>query len=140
MKIRYSVSKNKEGLWVLWKEVETVHAISIRGVYSSPSKSECYKYKKESRYLLMKKFNLSEVKKTVLKIKKDLMYNENVVVKFIVIDQEYIEVLIAINEIDYTVKRIDFVGLFDLISLKDWIELEIDRELKSMLNSYIYRK
>lgn len=88
----------------------------------------------------MKKFNLGEVKKTVLKIKKDLMYNENVVVKFIVIDTEYIEVLIAINEIDYTVKRIDFVGLFDLISLKDWIELEIDRELKSMLNSYIYKK
>lgn len=88
----------------------------------------------------MKKFNLGEVKKTVLKIKKDLMYNENVVVKFIVIDQEYVEVLIAINEIDYTVKRIDFVGLFDLISLKDWIEFEIDSELKSMLNSYIYRK
>lgn len=88
----------------------------------------------------MKKFNLSEVKKTVLKIKKDLMYNENVVVKFIVIDQEYVEVLIAINEIDYTVKRIDFVGLFDLISLKDWIELEIDSELKSMLNSYIYKR
>lgn len=88
----------------------------------------------------MKKFSLGEIKKTVLKIKKDLMYNENVVVKFIVIDTEYIEVLIAINEIDYTVKRIDFVGLFDLISLKDWIELEIDRELKSMLNSYIYRK
>lgn len=88
----------------------------------------------------MKKFSLGEVKKTVLKIKKDLMYNDNVVVKFIVLDQEYVEVLIAINEIDYTVKRIDFVGLFDLISLKDWIELEIDRELKSMLNSYIYKK
>lgn len=88
----------------------------------------------------MKKFNLGEVKKTVLKIKKDLMYNENVVVKFIVIEQEYVEVLIAINEIDYTVKRIDFVGLFSLVSLKDWIELEIDRELKSMLNSYIYKK
>lgn len=87
----------------------------------------------------MKKFNLGEVKKTVLKIKKDLIYNENVVVKFIVIDQEYIEVLIAINEIDYTVKRIDFVGLFDLISLKDCIELEIDSELKSMINSYIYK-
>lgn len=88
----------------------------------------------------MKKFSLGEVKKTVLKIKKDLMYNDNVYVKFIVIDTEYIEVLIAIKEIDYTVKRIDFVGLFDLVSLKDWIELEIDNELKSMLNSYIYRK
>lgn len=88
----------------------------------------------------MKKFNLGEVKKTVLKIKKDLMYNDNVYVKFIVMDTEYIEVLIAIKEIDYTVKRIDFVGLFDLVSLKDWIELEIDSELKSMLNSYIYRK
>lgn len=88
----------------------------------------------------MKKFNLGEVKKTVLKIKKDLMYNENVVVKFIVIDTEYIEVLIAINEIDYTVKRIDFVGLFDLITLKDWIEIEIDSEIKSMLNSYIYKR
>lgn len=88
----------------------------------------------------MKKFSLGEVKKTVLKIKKDLMYNDNVFVKFIVIDTEYIEVLIVIKEIDYTVKRIDFVGLFDLVSLKDWIELEIDSELKSMLNSYIYRK
>ena len=68
------------------------------------------------------------------------MYNDNVTIKFIVIDEEYVEVLIAIKEIDYTVKRIDFIGLFDLISLKDWIELEIDRELKSMLNSYIYRK
>lgn len=88
----------------------------------------------------MKKFNLGEIKKTVLKIKKDLMYNDNVLVKFIVVDTEYVEVLISINEIDYTVKRIDFVGLFDLVSLKDWIELEIDNELKSMLNSYIYRK
>jgi hypothetical protein len=38
------------------------------------------------------------------------------------------------------VKRIDFLGLFDLVSLKDWIELEIDSELKSMLNSYIYKR
>lgn len=88
----------------------------------------------------MKKFSLGEVKKTVLKIKKDLMYNDNVYVKFIVIDPEYVEVLISIKELDYIVKRIDFVGLFDLISLKDWIELEIDRELKSMLNSYIYKR
>ena len=88
----------------------------------------------------MKKFNLGEVKKTVLKIKKDLMYNDNVLVKFIVVDIEYVEVLISIKEIDYTVKRIDFLGLFDLVSLKDWIELEIESELKSMLNSYIYRK
>lgn len=88
----------------------------------------------------MKKFSLGEVKKTVLKIKKDLMYNDNVIVKFIVIDTEYVEVLISINEIDYTVKRIDFLGLFDLVSLKEWIELEIDSELKSMLKYYIYRK
>lgn len=88
----------------------------------------------------MKKFNLGEVKKTVLKIKKDLMYNDNVVVKFIVVDIEYVEVLISIKEIDYSVKRIDFVGLFDLVSLKDWIELEIDSELKTILNNYIYRK
>lgn len=88
----------------------------------------------------MKKFSLGEVKKTVLKIKKDLMYNDNVLVKFIVVDSEYVEVLISIKEIDYTVKRIDFLGLFDLVSIKDWIELEIDIELKSMLNSYIYRK
>lgn len=88
----------------------------------------------------MKKFNLGEVKKTVLKIKKDLMYNDNVIVKFTVIDTEYIEVIILIKEIDYTVKRIDFVGLFDLVSLKEWIELEIDSEIKGMLNSYIYRK
>lgn len=47
MKIRYSISKNKEGLWVVWKEVESKNAISIRGVYSSTSKSECYKYKKK---------------------------------------------------------------------------------------------
>ena len=89
----------------------------------------------------MKKFSLGEIKKTILKIKKkDLMYNDNVLVKFVVIDTEYVEVLISIKEVDYTVKRIDFVGLFDLISIKDWIELEIDRELKSMLNSYIYKK
>ena len=84
---------------------------------------------------------MSQAKKTILKIKKkDLMYNDNVLVKFVVIDTEYVEVLISIKEVDYTVKRIDFVGLFDLISIKDWIELEIDRELKSMLNSYIYKK
>lgn len=47
MKIRYSVSKNKEGRWVVWKEVESLHAISVRGVYFSSSKSECYKYKKK---------------------------------------------------------------------------------------------
>jgi len=88
----------------------------------------------------MKKFSLGEVKKTVLKIKKELLYNDNVTIKFIVIDEEYIEVLISIKEVDYTVKRIDFVGLFDLVSLKEWIELEISSELKSMLNSYIYRK
>ena len=47
MKIRYSVSNNKEGRWVVWKETETKNAISIRGVYSSPSKRDCYKYKKK---------------------------------------------------------------------------------------------
>jgi hypothetical protein len=47
MKIRYSISKNKEDIRVLWKEVETHHAISVRGVYSSSSKSDCYKYKKK---------------------------------------------------------------------------------------------
>ena len=47
MKIRYSISKNKDGIWVVWKEVETHHAISIRGVYSSHSKWYCYKYKKK---------------------------------------------------------------------------------------------
>ena len=88
----------------------------------------------------MKKFSLAEVKKTVLKIKKELLYNDNVTIKFVVIDEEYVEVLIAIKEIDYTVKRIDFLGLFDLVSLKEWIEVEIISELKSMLNSYIYRK
>jgi hypothetical protein len=87
----------------------------------------------------MKKFSLGEVKKTVLKIKKDLMYNDNVVVKFIVVDSEYVEVLISIKEVDYTVKRMDFSGLFDLVSVKEWIEFEIDSELKSMLNSYIYK-
>lgn len=88
----------------------------------------------------MKKFSLGEVKKTVLKIKKELLYNDNVTIKFIVIDEEYVEVLISIKEVDYTVKRIDFLGLFDLVSLKEWIELEISSELKSMLTSYIYRK
>ena len=88
----------------------------------------------------MKKFSLGEVKKTVLKIKKELLYNDNVTIKFIVIDEEYVEVLISIKEVDYTVKRIDFLGLFDLVSLKEWIELEISSELKSRLNSYIYRK
>lgn len=47
MKIRYSVSKNKEGKWVVWKEVETHHAISVRGVYSDNSKKKCYEYKKK---------------------------------------------------------------------------------------------
>lgn len=47
MKIRYSVSKNKEGLWVVWKEVESKNAISIRGVYSDVSRYKCYKYKKK---------------------------------------------------------------------------------------------
>lgn len=88
----------------------------------------------------MKKFSLGEVKKTVLKIIKDSMYNDNVLVKFIVIDPEYVEVLISIKEVDYIIKRIDFLGLFDLVSLKEWIELEINSELKSMLNSYIYSK
>ena len=47
MKIRYSISKNKEGLWVVWKEVESKNAISIRGVYSDISKKKCYEYKKK---------------------------------------------------------------------------------------------
>ena len=47
MKVRYSVSKNKEGLWVVWKEVESKNAISIRGVYSDVSKKKCYEYKKK---------------------------------------------------------------------------------------------
>lgn len=47
MKVRYSVSKNKEGLWVVWKEVEGKNAISIRGVYSDTSKKKCYEYKKK---------------------------------------------------------------------------------------------
>ena len=88
----------------------------------------------------MKKFSLGEVKKTLVKIKKDLMYNDNVVIKYIVIDTEYLEVLLSVNGIDYIVKRIDFLGLFNLISLKEWIELEIDSEIKSMLNSYIYKR
>lgn len=47
MKIRYSVSKNKEGIYVVWKETETKNAISIRGIYSSTSKRDCYNYKKK---------------------------------------------------------------------------------------------
>ena len=47
MKTRYSVSKNKEGLWIVWKEVKSKNAISIRGVYSSMSKWDCYKYRKK---------------------------------------------------------------------------------------------
>lgn len=47
MKIRYSISKNKEGIWVVWKEVETEHAISVRGVYSSDKRSDCVNYKKK---------------------------------------------------------------------------------------------
>ena len=46
MKIRYSISKNKEGLWVVWKEVETNHAISIRGIYTDTSRFRCIKFKK----------------------------------------------------------------------------------------------
>lgn len=47
MKIRYSISKNKKGLWVVWKEVEKEHAISIRGVFTSTSRKECSDYKKK---------------------------------------------------------------------------------------------
>lgn len=68
------------------------------------------------------------------------MYNDNVVIKYIGIDTEYLEVLITVNGIDYIVKRIDFIGLFDLVSLKEWIELEIESEIKGMLNSYIYKR
>lgn len=88
----------------------------------------------------MKKFELGEVKKTVLKVKKNLRYNENVTIKFIVVDYEYTEVLIAIKDINYEVMTIDFKGLFDLPSLYDWINLEIESKVKSILQEYIYKR
>lgn len=47
MKVRYTVSQNKEGLWVVWKEVEIGHGFCVRGVYSDTSKRKCYDYKKK---------------------------------------------------------------------------------------------
>lgn len=87
----------------------------------------------------MKKFELGEVKKTVLKVKKNLRYNENITIKFIVVDYEYTEVLVAIKDINYEVITIDFKGLFDLPSLYDWINLEIENKVKSILQDYIYK-
>ena len=38
------IEPNKD---LVWKEVETEHAISVRGVYSDTSKKKCYEYKKK---------------------------------------------------------------------------------------------
>lgn len=88
----------------------------------------------------MKKFELGEVKKTVLKVKKNLRYNENITIKFIVVDYEYTEVLVAVKNIDYEVMTIDFKGIFDLPSLYEWINLEIESKVKSILQDYIYKR
>ena len=87
-----------------------------------------------------KKFNLGEVKKTVLKVKKNLLYNDNVFVKVLNCDEQSVEVLISIKEIDYSIITIDFLGLFDIPSLYDWILLEINNEIKNMLQDYIYKR
>lgn len=87
----------------------------------------------------MKKFSLGEIKKTVLNIKKQLQYNDNVTIKFIVIDEEYVEVLIAIKDVDYEVIKIDFIGLFDLYSINNWIKFKISDRLNIMLKNYIIK-
>lgn len=87
----------------------------------------------------MKEFSLGEIKKTVLNIKKQLQYNDNVTIKFIVIDEEYVEVLIAIKNVDYEVIKIDFIGLFDLYSINDWIKFKISDRLNIMLKNYIIK-
>ena len=46
-KLRYTVSQNKEGLWVVWKEVEVGHGIASRSIYSDTSKKKCYDFKKK---------------------------------------------------------------------------------------------
>ena len=88
----------------------------------------------------MKKFSLGEIKKTVLNIKKQLQYNDNVTIKFIIIAEEFVDVLISISEIDYEVIRIDFKGLFDIPSVYDWITFEINRRINNMLQDYIYKR
>lgn len=88
----------------------------------------------------MKDFSLGEIKKTVLNIKKQLHYNDNVTVKFIEVNEKYTDVLIAISEIDYEVIRIDFKGLFDIPSVYDWITFEINRRINNMLQDYIYKR
>lgn len=88
----------------------------------------------------MNKFTLGEIKKTTLKVKNNLLYNDNVTVKFIIITEEFVDVLISISEIDYEVIRIDFKGLFDLPSVYDWITFEINRRINNMLQDYIYKR
>lgn len=88
----------------------------------------------------MKKFTLGEIKKTVLKVKKNSNYNDNVIVKIITVEENYIDILISISEIDYEIIRIDFIGLFDIPSLYDWITFEINRKINAMLQDYIYKR
>lgn len=88
----------------------------------------------------MKTFSLGEVKKTIIKIQRELNYNDNVILKFIVDNAEYIEVIVVIKEIDYEVIRIDFKGLFDILSLHDWIVYEINHKINTLLQDYIYKR
>lgn len=88
----------------------------------------------------MKKFTIGEIMKTTLKVKNNLLYNDNVTVKFIEVNEKYTDVLISISEIDFKVIRIDFKGLFDIPSVYDWITFEINRRINNMLQDYIYKR
>lgn len=88
----------------------------------------------------MKKFTKGEIITTILKVKNNLLYNDNVTVKFIDVNEKYTDVFISISEIDYEVIRIDFKGLFDIPSVYEWITLEINRRINNMLQDYIYKR
>lgn len=88
----------------------------------------------------MKKFSLGEIKKTTQKVIKNLNYNDNVFVKIVTVEEEYTDILITIDGIDYEVIRVDYLGLFDIPSLYDWITFEINRRINIMLQDYIYKR
>lgn len=88
----------------------------------------------------MKKFTLGEIKKTILNVKKDLGYNNNVTVKFITINEEYTDVLIVIKDMSYDVVRINYVGIFTIESLNDWIYFKIKNGINNLFQDYIYKR
>lgn len=88
----------------------------------------------------MKKFTIGEIMKTTQKVIKNLNYNDNVFVKIVTVEEEYTDILITIDGIDYEVIRVDYLGLFDIPSLYDWITFEINRRINIMLQDYIYKR